>query len=574
MSSPSGSTSIAVAITARAIVAVQVRAAGDRLEVLARGEAETPRGAVRDGLVEDPLRVGEALRDLWRKMELRERAAAVVLPSSAYFMRALRLPELPERERRSVVRGELEQGGALPYGAGAFDFFWLRSGAQAEAFVYYTNDAAVEGVAEALRCAGLQVAALEPASVGIMRAYLAGRTDGRAVAILCPAEKHSDLCIHDGKEVRHLRRIPAGWADLRETTHAGASGIAPTDWRSRSIDNPALFLGIPDGETEEPGHGARPEPPLPTAVWSDQEFVLPEPASPQEPAAAPQPSRPPEQAVRQPAPEPRQVPFLVSEITRSLAFYAELVIVGPPAAAREYLALLASTQSIPVSAPPALREMSLPRAVPSLETEPELEGPLLAAIGGACGAAGLEWGLPALDLGGREVVLRKRAAGSTRVALAGIAGAAAWLALSAVAALGLTVLEVGAQAESSRLAEEIKRVEVERAPALRYQTVSYAAKRTHKKAHVPVSSVLGRVAVATNPGVSLETLDITADGKVSLGGTALDARSVERFASALGRGRSIQLPVPQSIQQRDDGRFTFKIGGRFKAPAGAANSGG
>ena len=37
--------------------------------------------------------------------------------------------DLPAAERRPVVRGELEQNAAIPFGGGAFDFIWRGAGA-------------------------------------------------------------------------------------------------------------------------------------------------------------------------------------------------------------------------------------------------------------------------------------------------------------------------------------------------------------------------------------------------------------------------------------------------------------
>src|SRR5579872_107710 len=106
--------SLGILITAREIVAVQARSTRGRIEVLARGEVETPRRAVDEAAILDPSRAAHALRALKRQMAIRDRSASVALFSPGYSMRSLRLPEAPTREQRVLVRGELEGMAALP----------------------------------------------------------------------------------------------------------------------------------------------------------------------------------------------------------------------------------------------------------------------------------------------------------------------------------------------------------------------------------------------------------------------------------------------------------------------------
>ena len=109
-------TSVGLLVTPRATIVVQARVRGGDLDVQAVGAVDTPPGTMAGAEVINPLQLGHALRALWRQAGLNARSVTVALPAPAYALRGLRLPPVPERERRQVVRNELEQAQVLPHG--------------------------------------------------------------------------------------------------------------------------------------------------------------------------------------------------------------------------------------------------------------------------------------------------------------------------------------------------------------------------------------------------------------------------------------------------------------------------
>src|SRR5579862_8336615 len=194
--------SLGLFFTAHSIVAVELRAVRGGIEVLKTGVTDLPRGAIEENTIADAARLGLTIRALLRKIGCTARSAHVALFSPGYSMRVLRMPDVPVSERRQLVRNELEVTNVLASGGGAFDFVWISPSAQsgdrhAEVFAYHAADSMVEGVKEAVQQAGLRLAGLEPASLAMIRAYLAAGSKRRPLAFLCPAEKYSDLCLHD-----------------------------------------------------------------------------------------------------------------------------------------------------------------------------------------------------------------------------------------------------------------------------------------------------------------------------------------------------------------------------------------
>jgi type IV pilus assembly protein PilM len=511
------------------------------VQFLSRGAVETPAGSLSGTEILEPQRMAQAVRSLWRRLGLTTRSVSVALLPSGYTLRTMRLPEAPERERHALVRGELEQLSALPYGGGGFGCLWMTSPApgvshQADVAAYYAGDTLIDSVRQTLSLAGLRLESMEPSSIAMMRAYLATRSPRQPVALLCPAERYTDLCVHDGHQVRHVRRIPTGWQDA-------VQAVGPEMGNPLFVEAPAPPLNLSD------------VPPL--AGWPADES---EPGF-EEGKTAPQSSS--------------RTSFLVSEVARSLAFYArehedearpqELVLLGPDRVIRDLQGLLSQIETLPVVAADPLPALDLPRPADSPNGE-ALPEEYLAAVGVALGGAGVDAGIPRVDVSQQEAAAttRRRA---PRVLLAGMAGSTIWLCLSAAAAIGLTLLESRAIEENGRLTQEIATIKAERAPLLQAAARAQAAQALQAKAQIPALSVLGRIAVATPPGVALTNLQLSPDGKTALDGQTLSLNQVQILALLAGQGRPLQSPIIEKVAQDNNGIVTFHIDARFKEPA-------
>jgi Tfp pilus assembly PilM family ATPase len=545
MATDSRGYALGLLITAGSVFAAQARIRNEEVEITAWNVVETPEGAVEGTSIIDPSRVAQAIRLLLRQMGIaRMRSASVALLSPSYSMRTLRLPDVPVGERRTLVRGELEQVGVLPFGGGAFDFLWVpgptvEGRRTADVYAYHTSDAEVDAIRETLRLAGLQLDSVEPASLAMMRACLDALPEPQTMAVLCTAQKHSDMCIHDGQRVRHMRRIPAGWADLLQTEGQPAPlGIAPEPeeaaarpLRDEMTDFDLGGSGAKE-TTEEPVEslGLRHTPSL---------------------------------------------AFLASEIVRTLAFYSReypdapvprsLAILGSAPVIQDFRRVMEGSLPLPITKDDPLAAVGLPPA--ALTGGDDWGAGFLTAVGAALGAASAETSLPVVDISQQEkaAITRRRA---PTVLLVGMAGSTLWMVLAAVAAIGLTFLESSAQEESSRLGQEIARVKEERAAKLKYQELLAAAQVARAKSEIPAADILGRVAAAAMPGVAVTGIKADSDGKVSIEGEALDTSSMQRFANAINEGRSTRLPYFEMMRRDEKGRLSFRLVAMFREKAG------
>jgi len=503
-------------------------------DILARGAVETPRGAVEGASIMDPAAVGQAIRDLRRQMGVRSRVVSIAIHSPGYQMRTLRLPDVPVAERRLLVRNELESMSALPVGSGGLDFLWtaaplVEGRHQADASVYYADDSEVEAVRSALRPVGLLLDVLEPASIAIMRGWLAGNLRGDPVALLCPSRKHSDLLIHDGQRVRLVRRIPSGWDDLTRPDEAQTPAAAGQPFIPAGVPVPTLS-GIP-GMPETAAEGM---------------------AGLQRSTGA---------------------SFLAAEVNRSLAFFAReyenapqparLVVLTPEAYLEATRNVLEQSLAIPIVGEDPLAGANLPPPVGSAGTRvPSLA--YLAAVGVALGE--VEGTIPVVDISHQEdsAAVRRRA---PSILMAGMAGSTIWMLAALGAALALNVMQSNLQNEISGITTETSRLREERAPLLRAAEIEAAARAAAEKTRAPASSILGRIAGASLPGVSLTRIAAAADGKVTIEGKAADEESIRRFADGLNQGVSMKGPRFEDLQIDKEG-LGFTLSARYRAAEG------
>ncbi len=524
------------------IIAAFVRSSRGRAHVTAVGTTPTPRGTVDAAGVRDPARVGQAIRSLLRSMRARASSAAVAMPPGAAGMRSFRLPTVPERERRALVRGELETAGALPIGAGAFGFLWVElteeeEREQSDVFAFHTDDSVVDGVREALRVAGLRLECMEPYSIAAMRAYLGTREALEPVALLCPSDTHSDLCMLDGARVRYLRRIAGGWEDLRYLTRtASATETGPSTSRSVLL-------------TEEEASAEAPE------------------ATPQTLVGL----APADQSVTR--------SFLASEVARSFAFYSReyksanvprsLVILSPRRFAEDIVQTLAPVVPIPVVAEDAAALLDLPE---SSEGELGLLGYLAAA--GVC-MAGEANALPRLDTSRQEAsALSRRQA--PNLLLAGMAGSTVWMILSILAAVALSFLQSSAEVENNLLQRDLTEEWKRHVGPMRNLETFNAARQAQRQVALPAGAILAALAQAYTNGISLTNVKLESGAKVTVEGNAMSPESMQTFADNLAKAGVVKNVTFDMMHQDRDGLFSFRIVGSSAglSPEGAVAAAG
>lgn len=539
MAADTRGTTLGLYLSPEVILAVFVRVTRGKPRAAVVGTTPTPRGSMDGTNVRDPARLGQAIRSLLKSLKSRASSASVVLPPTASALRAFRLPDVPERERRALVRGELETSGALPLGAGAFDFVWSRAPeeeerTEADVFAFYTDDAVVDGVREALRAAGLRLDRIEPYSVAAMRGYLHTREAAEPLALLCPSETLSDLCMHDGNGIRYLRRIPGGWDEMRYGSTA-------------TVVRP---------EPEGPG---------PTPLAGAEE------GTPSEETIVAAPFAPPRDASFR--------GFLASEVARSFAFYSReykdadvprsLVILAARRYARDIAETLGASVPIPVVTEDASELLDLPEPD---EGEMGVLG-LLAALGVCLGDNASP--IPVVDTSRQEAVAISRRQ-APNMLLMGMAGSTVWMIASIVAAVFLSFMQMRTEVEHNLVTRELQEEWERHAAPKRNQEVFAEARKAQQMVAVPGPTILAALAAAYRPGIGLTSVKVSEGKKVVIEGTAVSPESMQAFADSLAKTQALGVPSFDMMHQDRDDRFTFRIIGSYAGltPEGAKTDSG
>jgi type IV pilus assembly protein PilM len=87
-------------------IALAEASGAGRWRITRAGIAPTPENAVRDGIVAEPARVGQALREMMRANGIEATGAAVAISGSSVIVRHVKMPKMGENVLRKSVRFE------------------------------------------------------------------------------------------------------------------------------------------------------------------------------------------------------------------------------------------------------------------------------------------------------------------------------------------------------------------------------------------------------------------------------------------------------------------------------------
>lgn len=86
------------------------------------GSINIPRGAIEEGEIIDVVAVSESLRELWKKLGLRQRQVIIGVANQKVIVRLVELPYTTEDELRSALRYQAQEYIAIPIEEAILDF--------------------------------------------------------------------------------------------------------------------------------------------------------------------------------------------------------------------------------------------------------------------------------------------------------------------------------------------------------------------------------------------------------------------------------------------------------------------
>lgn len=158
-------------------------------------------------------KLGEIIMTAVGQSGIKSKSVVIGLPSSKTFTTVIELPVMPEAELKSTLKYQIDQ--YIPMAANEAKVDWALLGTslhdpkQQEVLLASTANAYAEERLEFIESLGLDVIALEPDPIAMVRSLLpAGVPDGRL--IIDVGELSTDLAITFGDSPRLVRTIPLG----------------------------------------------------------------------------------------------------------------------------------------------------------------------------------------------------------------------------------------------------------------------------------------------------------------------------------------------------------------------------
>lgn len=225
-----GRSILGVDINPYEIRVVEMRGTWVHPQILRAGTVPTPRGAVVGDRITYPEAVADTLRGLLDRMRVSTREAVLGMGPQTVITRVMDIPDVPEKEARIVILGELEHYQILREGTGAFDSMRLDEPVHSldvtpHVLLMAAEEKIIAGYRETAERAGLQLVALEPVLLALYRvAFPEIQAQSSAMCVGITYGK-SEVAIVDHGAIRLYRRVDIGSNDLIAGRNRGARGL-------------------------------------------------------------------------------------------------------------------------------------------------------------------------------------------------------------------------------------------------------------------------------------------------------------------------------------------------------------
>jgi type IV pilus assembly protein PilM len=195
------------------------------------GQIALPPGAVRDGEIQDPGLVGDALAQLWKQAGFKGRKVVVGVSNQRVIVRQVDLPAMPPEELRSSIEFQVQEFIPIPVEEAQLDALVLEDfmSPQGEPMMRVLLVAAAKDMIETLLVA-LDRAKLHPDVVdlvpfALMRSMFQGgfypEPGSRADAIVDVGAGVTNIVVHEHGVPRFVRILIMGGNDFTDALSVG-----------------------------------------------------------------------------------------------------------------------------------------------------------------------------------------------------------------------------------------------------------------------------------------------------------------------------------------------------------------
>jgi type IV pilus assembly protein PilM len=209
---------IGLDIGSSSIRAVEVRRAKDEYSLTNFGQVPLPHGTVQGGILEDPLALTSALKQLWAACKFNTKRVMLGVTNPQLVVREVSVSNLPAKEMRKSLPFQVRDMLPLAVERSLLDFRPLEEPGDnptVRGLLIAMPKDAVLALVQAVQKAGLHVVDVDLASFAMLRA--ASRLDAQVEAIVDIGAEVTSVVVHADGEPLIVRTVPRGGAEVTES---------------------------------------------------------------------------------------------------------------------------------------------------------------------------------------------------------------------------------------------------------------------------------------------------------------------------------------------------------------------
>ena len=213
-----GVTPIGLDIGSSSIRAVEVRRAKDEYNLTNFGQVPLPPGTVQGGILEDPIAVTSALKQLWAACKFNTKQVMLGVTNPQLVVRETAVSNLPPKEMRKSLPFQVRDMLPLAVDRSLLDFLPLEepgNNPTVRGLLVAMPKDAVVALVQAVEKAGLHVVNVDLASFALLRA--ASRLDAQVEAIVDIGAEVTSVVVHADGEPLIVRTVPRGGVEVTES---------------------------------------------------------------------------------------------------------------------------------------------------------------------------------------------------------------------------------------------------------------------------------------------------------------------------------------------------------------------
>ncbi|WP_229071956.1 type IV pilus assembly protein PilM [Actinoplanes sp. DH11] len=224
-----GAPPIGLDIGSSSIRAVEVRRSKDDYTLTNFGQYPLPPGTVSGGVIQDPVAVTSALKQLWAACRFGTKKVSLGVTNPQLVVREMSIANLPANQMKQALPFQVKEALPLAVERSLLDFYPLEEPGDnptVRGLLIAMPKEAVLTLVQSVEKAGLTVTGVDLASFALLRA--ASRLDAQVEAIVDIGANITSVVVHADGEPIFVRTLPRGGAEITESV-ATRLGVDTTE---------------------------------------------------------------------------------------------------------------------------------------------------------------------------------------------------------------------------------------------------------------------------------------------------------------------------------------------------------